>query len=431
MQSTELFLKNLADLVERKCGIPFTQEKISLYLGSIFQTSSVLSQMNFYDYLNLLENSSLIEEKEWKNVLKALNISETYFFRDNSQLSFLQNTLLPNLYKEKSQEQKISLWSAGCSTGEEAYTLSFLLPNHPSDVHPVVRIVGSDFNSTSIQFAKQAKYPTWSLRALPDSKRSLYFLENGENWEVKPTYRNMVEFHLEDLLNISYHEEFDFILCRNVFIYLNEETKQKIMESFASALRPGGYLMLGHSEAGLVIPKSLKTIHLSNFLYYTKSPENQFHTSVINNPMKITIDMEDSQKNNPPNQSLQNVIQLANLGKLKDARESCIKILSKEENNYEALYWLGHILEAEGDYLSAEEQYEKSLKIKQDFLETYISLSSLYTALGRDMESESIKEACLKLLSERRDLQWTYEKKGLDMKKLQRYLETKKEIWVA
>ncbi len=109
MQSTELFLKNLADLVERKCGIPFTKEKISLYLSSIFQTSSVLSQMNYYDYLNYLENSSLIDDKEWKNVLKALNISETYFFRDNSQLSFLQTTLLPNLLREKSQEHKISL----------------------------------------------------------------------------------------------------------------------------------------------------------------------------------------------------------------------------------------------------------------------------------------------------------------------------------
>ena len=431
MQSTDIFLRNLAELVERKCGIPFTQEKISLYLNSIFQTSTTISKMNYYDYLSLLESSSLVEENEWKNVLKALNISETYFFRDISQLNFLQTTLLPNLIREKSRESRLSFWSAGCSTGEEVYTLAFLLTSLQPDSNFVFRILGSDFNDSSIQFAKHAKYSAWSLRAIPDTNRSLYFTEHSDTWEVNPTYRTMVDFRLEDLLNIEYYEEFDFILCRNVFIYLNEATKRRIMERFANALRPGGYLVLGHSEAGLVIPKSLKATNHSTFLYYAKSLSNEILPSLSMELGKIIPDTEPLQRNTSPKNSLQIAIQLANLGKLKDARESCLSILSKEEDNYEALYWLGYILEAEGDYLSAEIQYGKSLKIKEDFLETYISLSSLYTVLGRDMESESVKKACLKVLSERCDLQTMYERKGLDMNKLQRYLETKKEIWVA
>jgi chemotaxis protein methyltransferase CheR len=295
----------------------------------------------------------------------------------------------------------------------------------------VLQILGSDFNGSSIQYARHAKYSAWSLRALHETKRSLYFHENSDSWEVKPTYRAMVDFRLEDLLKVDYFEEFDFILCRNVFIYLNEETKQRILETFAKALRPCGYLLLGHSEAGLVIPKSLKANNHSSFLYYAKSPSNEILPSHSMEPSNIIPDTELLRRVTYSNNSLQIAIQLANLGKLKDARESCLSILSKEEDNYEALYWLGYILEAEGDYLSAEMQYEKSLKIKEDFLETYISLSSLYTVLGRDLESESVKKACLKVLSERCDLQTKYERKGLDMNKLQRYLETKKEIWVA
>ncbi len=431
MESTDIFLRNLADLVERKCGIPFTQEKISLYLSSIFQTSTSISKMNYYDYLNLLESSSLVEDNEWKNVFKALNISETYFFRDISQLNFLQFTLLPKLFREKSKDNRLSFWSAGCSTGEEVYTLAFILESIQKDSNVSLRILGSDFNLNSIQFAKHAKYPAWSLRSLQQSNRGLYFLENSDTYEVKSVYRNMVDFRLENLLNIDYYEEFDFILCRNVFIYLNEETKRRILENFANALKPGGYLLLGHSEGGVDIPKSLKATNLSAFLYYTKTPPSEFFTPSSFEPKKIDTKNELFPKKSYKKNNLQDVIQLANLGKLENARESCLKILSEDGENYEALYWLGHILEAEGDYINAEMQYEKSLKLKKDFLETYISLSSLYTVLGRDTESESVKKSCLKILSERSDLQTLYEEKGLDMKKLQRYLVTKKEIWVA
>ena len=229
MESTDIFLRNLADLVERKCGIPFTQEKISLYLSSIFQTSTSISKMNYYDYLNLLESSSLVEDNEWKNVFKALNISETYFFRDISQLNFLQFTLLPKLFREKGIDNRLSFWSAGCSTGEEVYTLAFILESIQKDSNVSLRILGSDFNLNSIQYAKHAKYPAWSLRSLQQSNRGLYFLENSDTYEVKSVYRNMVDFRLENLLNIDYYEEFDFILCRNVFIYLNEETKRRIL----------------------------------------------------------------------------------------------------------------------------------------------------------------------------------------------------------
>ena len=128
---------------------------------------------------------------------------------------------------------------------------------------------------------------------------------------------------------------------------------------------------------------------------------------------------------------LQEAIHLANQGNLTKAKEYCLNIIKENESNFEAIHLLGYIFEAEGDYLSAEFQYTKAIKMNKDFLENYISLSSLYTVLGRDMESEELKSKCKEILLERTDLQAIYTKKGLDLKRLQNYLESKKEIWVS
>ena len=430
MNSREIFLKNLADLTEKQCGITLSEEKISLYLNSIFQISPKLSKLNYYEYLRLLEHSNPSEEPEWKNVLTALKISETYFFRDKSQLDFIQSSLLNQISNRNPSPKDISLWSAGCSTGEETYTLAFLARMQWKDLETRIRILGSDLNENSIQIAQKAEYSSWSLRALRELERNLYFLGNSDPYEVRKEYRMIVDFRLENLLKISYLEEFDIILCRNVFIYLNKETKSTILERFANALKPGGFLVLGHSEAGEVIPESLKENHSSSFLYYTKKVKTSSVLTQIN--IKIpTISRKDKVIITSSGVLLQEAIHLANQGNLTKAKEYCLNIIKENESNFEAIHLLGYIFEAEGDYLSAEFQYTKAIKMNKDFLENYISLSSLYTVLGRDMESEELKSKCKEILLERTDLQAIYTKKGLDLKRLQNYLESKKEIWVS
>jgi tetratricopeptide (TPR) repeat protein len=129
--------------------------------------------------------------------------------------------------------------------------------------------------------------------------------------------------------------------------------------------------------------------------------------------------------------SLQEAINLADQGNLPGAKEYCLKMIKEDDKNFEDTHWLGHIFEAEGDYLSAELYYTKALNLNHEFLENYISLSSLYTVLGRDMESEKLKNTCKKILFERTDLQTSYTKKGLDLKRLKNYLESEREIWVT
>jgi chemotaxis protein methyltransferase CheR len=430
MNTKDIFLKNLADLTEKQCGITLSEEKISLYLNTIFQISPTLSKLNYYEYLKLLEQSNPSEEPEWKNVLSALKISETYFFRDKTQLDFIQSHLLTQISQRKPSPKDISLWSAGCSTGEETYTLAFLARMQWKDSETRIRILGSDLNANSLHIAQKAQYSSWSLRALKELERKLYFLSDTDPYEVRGEFRNLVDFRLENLLQISYSEEFDLILCRNVFIYLNEETKKIILEGFANALKPGGFLVLGHSEAGDTLPKSLSENHHSSFLYYKKIAKANLELSQIN--IKI-LNISPELKVVPPSLGgcLQDAIHLANQGNLARAKECCLKVIKEDESNFEAIHWLGYIFEAEGDYLSAEFHYSKAIKINRDFLENYISLSSLYTVLGRDLESEELKNKCKEILLKRTDLQEIYSKKGLDLKRLQNYLESKNEIWVT
>jgi len=431
MNPREIFLKNLADLVERHCGINLSEEKITLYLNSIFQISPRLSKLNYYEYLQLLENTSPSEEPEWKNVFTALKISETYFFRDKSQLDFLQNVLLNKIISQDKRQSEITLWSAGCSTGEETYTLAFLSKLQWRDLDVKVRVLGSDINENSLQIANNAVYPSWSLRSVPESDRKLFFQGISDLWEVRQEFRKLVEFRLENLLKVPYLNEFDLILCRNVFIYMNEETKKSILEKFANALKPGGFLVLGHSEAGGVIPDSLQENHHSSFLYYSKKIKPIFSFPIPLNTKPATLLQEKKIPSPSPKLSLQDAIDLANQGNLSRAKEYCLKIIKEDDKNFEASHWLGHIFEAEGDYLSAEMYYTKAMNLNFEFLENYISLSSLYTVLGRDMESEKLKSICKKILFEREDLQTSYTKKGLDLERLKNYLESKKEIWVT
>jgi len=430
MNARDIFLKNLADLVEKQCGINLSEEKISLYLNSIFQISPKLSKLNYYEYLQLLEMSNPSEEPEWKNVFTALKISETYFFRDKSQLDFLQNVLLTQIINQKEAQKDLFLWSAGCSTGEESYTLAFLTKMQCKDLDFRIRILGSDINENSIQIANNAKYPSWSLRSVPESERRFYFQGILDSWEVRPEFRKLVDFRLENLLGVPYLDEFDLILCRNVFIYLNEETKKSILEKFATALKPGGFLVLGHSEAGTVIPESLQENHHSSFLYYSKKIRPNFTFPKFNTKPANLI--QDKRIPTPSSKlSLQEAINLADQGNLPGAKEYCLKMIKEDDKNFEATHWLGHIFEAEGDYLSAEMYYTKAMNLNHEFLENYISLSSLYTVLGRDMESEKLKNTCKKILFERTDLQTSYTKKGLDLKRLKNYLESEREIWVT
>ena len=198
------------------------------------------------DYQQLLES-----EKEdgpvWARLIDDLTIAETYFFRDSGQMDLLRQELLPRLLRE-SEGRPLRLWSAGCSTGEEPYSLAILL----DELQPNggAQIAGTDVNLAVLQAARAGLYRERSLRSTPPLIRQNYFKPKRDAWELLPRIRDRVGFWSENLALPSPNPRtgLDLIVCRNVLIYFERGLISAVLERFMRSLRPGGFLLTGHGE---------------------------------------------------------------------------------------------------------------------------------------------------------------------------------------
>lgn len=196
-------------------------------------------------------------DREWEELTFLLTIGETYFFRDHGQIALLRNRILPELIESKRSETKRSLriWSAGCSTGEELYSLAILVKELIPDWNKWnILILGTDINSQSIEKAKQGIYDSWSFRMVEPKLKQRYFKQQQTKWEVDQQIRSMVKFCNGNLLADPFPNatsdiyNMDIIVCRNVFIYFNSQTISVILKKFYNTLNSQGYLIAGHTE---------------------------------------------------------------------------------------------------------------------------------------------------------------------------------------
>lgn len=424
---------NLTSLIEKKLYISLNSEKYELFLSSLARKSKVFNQLNLQEYTNFLSNSDFSENSEWNIILETLNISETYFYRDKNQIQLLESFLFPNIIEQAKSTKSISIWSAGCSSGEEVYTFAFILKNFPL-TNWRIQILGSDVNPNSIQKAKIGAYEEWSLRSIPQNMRLKYFIADGKKFLVKQEYKTFSSFKVENILNSNYIEEFDLIVCRNVLIYLNEYAKSLALEKFFLALKPNGFLLLGHSEGGLNLSAKFTAEYYSNLVYYKKpnySTPNQNYTSYVAAGNNKKEKLSQSELSSYDFEIFwQKVTKAANSGNLELARNECLEVLKKEPNNWEILYFLGHIYESENKFQEAEKTYLQIIQLNPNFLEAYFSLASFYCTLGKISESKLIKDQALQKL-ENKDLQKQYTSKGKNIEEFKTFLMDEKGIWIA
>jgi chemotaxis protein methyltransferase CheR len=171
----------------------------------------------------------------------TINVSE--FFRNPEKFEELRTLVFPELLRKHS---RLLIWSAGCSYGAEPYTLRILL----HQVNPGIRhrIFASDIDTGVLERARQGRFLPDDLRNISDILRERYFIATANGYEVKAFLRDGIDFQRHDLLRDPFPHNVDLILCRNVVIYFNEETKQRLYERYYAALRPGGYLLVGSTE---------------------------------------------------------------------------------------------------------------------------------------------------------------------------------------
>jgi chemotaxis protein methyltransferase CheR len=200
--------------------------------------------------------------QEWEALTLLLTTGETYFFRDSGQLQLIQGTILPEIIARKQEAQRLSktkpslrIWSAGCSTGEEPYSLAAivqeLIPNY---LNWNLLILGTDINTEAIAKARSARYSEWSFRMVKPEIKKRYFRQEHKNWLLDNRICRMVTLQTGNLLTDDYPSlssdiyNMDIIICRNVFIYFNAENVETILDKFFRVLNPGGYLVVGHTE---------------------------------------------------------------------------------------------------------------------------------------------------------------------------------------
>lgn len=269
----------IRDLVNAFCGIHYSDDARFIAQRRLRERLEMLGLESFeeyHDYLRFHPDS----ETELEHAAEALTTNETYFFREEYQLKAFASEVLPELHQRalRRGERHLSIWSAGCSSGEEVYTLGMLIDRsglfHDFDV----KIFGNDISRRVLQKARAAVYRPSSFRAMPPGYDE-YFVDTPEGRQVHPRIRSMCHFGHINLLNhgrTAIVGKVHAVFCRNVLIYFDDLSRKKVVETFFHRLERGGYLFLGHSESLLNLSTSFELAHLSTDLAYRKPDPEAF-----------------------------------------------------------------------------------------------------------------------------------------------------------
>ncbi len=269
-------LAKIRDLIYRMSGIFQTDNKFYLLANRCQRRMNALKSGSFADYLEHLTTRPN-RDAEMRALLNEITIGETCFFRNQPQLDAVLKVILPKLtaMKTKQSFKKLRIWSAGCSTGEEPYTLSILFLDQLAYKLKgwSVEIVATDLNDNSLVKCREGNYSDYALRNTTRDWRDKYFEPVDQLFRVKDEVRTLVKFerlNLQDQAKILFMKGFDIIFCCNVLIYFDGTSKRRTVEHFYNALLPGGYFFLGHSESLYGINDRLRLVHFPNATSYYK-----------------------------------------------------------------------------------------------------------------------------------------------------------------
>jgi chemotaxis protein methyltransferase CheR len=229
----------------------------------------------YIDFLRREEDGG----RELRGLVTHLTVGETYFFRNRAQFAALGNHILPEaIARKRGKRQRLRIWSAGCSSGEEAYSLAILLLETVPDLAAwEVQILATDINEDSLAAGREGVYRSWSFREVEDRYRQQYFVPAADTFRIRPEVRRMVTFRYLNLADdifpaaVNGTDAMDLILCRNVMIYFRPELCLEVTRRFFQALEPEGALVVGHSEHSDLIYPGFSRKFFGRGIVYQKS----------------------------------------------------------------------------------------------------------------------------------------------------------------
>jgi len=282
-------LKLLQTLIYQECGMHFDDRRIHFLQDRLQRRLKACSLDSFYNYYRLL--TSRDGKTELTSLLENLTVNETSFFRNRPQLDLFQKTILEEILhrKQSRRDWTVRCWSAGCSTGQEPYTMAmqisdalayyylrnplpFEMPTPKPLIPPPwkVEILASDISYSALRTAQEAAYSDLQMEPVDYGYRLRYFDKFGGRYVIKSSLKELVHFDFHNLKTEFLPQRNDFIFCRNVMIYFDEPEQKRLIDKFYRCLNPEGYLFIGHAESLFGLSDRYKMIHDNNGTAYQR-----------------------------------------------------------------------------------------------------------------------------------------------------------------
>jgi chemotaxis protein methyltransferase CheR len=262
----------LRDAIYRRTGLWFADTSKYLLQKRLSPRARDLNFESFQKYYYLLQYDPRADA-EFDEIYDLVTTKETYFFREPAQLTAFVEEIIPDILARKTV-RKVRVWSAGCASGEEPYSIAMLLQEARAYDRATIEIFASDISSEVLVRARKGQYRETAFRTTDPTLRDKYFTREPDGgWRIADEIRNRVSFgrlNLYDEPRVSLLGNVDVIFCRNVIIYFDDSSKRTVVNTFYNRLVDGGYLLLGHSESLISLSTQFKLKHLKNDMVYQK-----------------------------------------------------------------------------------------------------------------------------------------------------------------
>jgi len=286
---SESELKLLQVLVYQECGLHFDERRTHFLQDRLLRRMRACQTPSFYSYYRLLTSNE--GKREMSVLLENLAIHETSFFRNKAQFELFHKVIMEELLQRKQERRDCSLrvWSAGCSTGQEPYTIAMLmcdalsyyylrnpLPYETPTPKPLVpppwklEVLASDISYTALRTAQDGVYSDTQMEAVDFAYRLRYFDKLGDKYAVKKSVKDLLRFDFHNLKTEFLPQRNDVIFCRNAMIYFDEPEQRRLVDKFYRCLNPEGYLFLGHAESLFGISEKFRMVHHENGTAYQR-----------------------------------------------------------------------------------------------------------------------------------------------------------------
>jgi chemotaxis protein methyltransferase CheR len=262
----------IRDIIKDYCGLYFDDSSrylIEKRLSRRVKSHHLNDFRDYYRFIRYDKNTEL----ELSAIMDVLTVNETYFFREQNQLKAFSDEILEELKGTNKGGKTLRIWSAGCSTGEEPYTIGMLINEKGNFNGWDIEICGSDINQRVLQTARRGVYRKNSFRTTEPYYIHKYFTEEDGSFQIKDSVKTHVNFSYLNLLDpfkTRFLGNMDVIFCRNVLIYFDNASRKRVIENFYNRLVDGGYLLLGHAESLINISTAFHLKHLKNDMVYQK-----------------------------------------------------------------------------------------------------------------------------------------------------------------